>query len=119
MKKTIKVLNSFIKDVYGIFCGKDGKLSGKRIFAIAMTIHFMYLVNRCIKVITDLVEYTTKCEGNINPEAIVGVLSSLGNVAFILGTEAGLIAAFWAFTTYNQIKSDSGTSSTIIKGEEP
>jgi len=100
----LKVLLSYLMrwiasaflEIKGLFCGKDGKLSVRRIMASAVLWHMLVITSRVI----------TEC---IDKDC----LDKLGSYSTILMIEASLVAALLTLTTWQNntsIKSDEKNS---------
>lgn len=100
-------MRKLLNDIKQLWCGKDGRLSIRRllgtIFAIDAVRNFHHAVGAIDRIIT--VVYTLIMSGKeIDSQTIIAIGSYLSSIAMILGIEAGLVAAFFTLTTYQNIQ---------------
>jgi hypothetical protein len=83
-----------------IWLGEDGKVSGKSLFAIIFSIHFLYNVDRSINVLHTVIK------SKIDAPSIAAMSGVLANAGIILGLEMTAIIAFWGLKAYSNYKTD-------------
>ena len=86
----MKLISKIFKYVEPLWQGPDGKMSVRATLGIAFSINFMYNLSHAIY----------KWEMN----------RPLEGLALVLGIEAGLIAAFFALTTYQNVLAQKNDS---------
>lgn len=109
MKKLFKYLES-------IWTGDDGKPSGRRALAIAFAIDLIINFHHASTLTSKLVKLIAQ-DKILDANVLNSMASILAHIAMIIGIEAGLVAAFFTLTTYQNIQLNKPTDTAISNVE--
>lgn len=96
-------MKSIFKYVENLWLGKDKKPSIRRVLALLFSIDMVINIHKSVDVLYKMGKSFIS-SNNLPPEAITATGGGLANIAMIIGTEAALITALLALTTYQNTK---------------
>jgi len=118
-------MKKFFKYIENIWIGKDKKPSVRRVLGIVFAIDLVINFHKAGSVVTNVIKllYTDII---LDAQVLSATSSFLANIAMIIGIEAGLVAALFSLTTYQNIQSikndtllTSNDENNIIPGQLP
>lgn len=97
-------MKKLFKYIENIWLGDDGKPSGKRVTALAMTVHVIISISSGLNSYINLVKAVYLHDPHITPELISSAGQSLSSLAMVIGIEVGAILALWGVASYQSVQ---------------
>lgn len=110
-------MKKIFKYIENIWLGNDGKISGKRLTALSMTVHVITYISSSLNSYINLVKEVYTHDPHITPEMITSAGQSLSSVALVIGGELGAILALWGVSSYQSIQQDKNSFVKDINNE--
>lgn len=98
-----KIISNFFNYIATMWSGLDGKPSLSRVLALAIGIDLIINTHTSVMTINSIVQLYSR-DKNIDPDVVTQVVLGMGQIALLLGIEAGLITALLGLTSYTKIQ---------------
>lgn len=102
-------MKNFFKYIEHFWLGNDGKPSIRRLLGIGFSIDLIINFHKAGGIVTKIVALIAT-EHALDSQVLLAIGGLIANIAMIIGIEAGLVAALFSLTTYQNIQFNKADS---------